>query len=141
MDQIGHGVHRVGHADDNSIGRVLEHVLCNRLDDACINTDKFFAGHAGFAGNSRCDYHNVGVGGFGVVVGHACQTRLQPQDISGLHDVHGFAFRNALFDVDENYFVGNLVVTNTLAVVAPTFPAPTTVTFDIVSVFENRYRC
>ncbi len=30
------------------------------------------------------------------------------QDVGGLHDVHGFAFRYALFDVDEDYFVGNL---------------------------------
>ncbi len=52
VDEVGHGVHRVGDADDDCIGRILEQVLGNRFNDTGVYTDEFLAGHAGLAGNT-----------------------------------------------------------------------------------------
>ena len=59
VDKVGHGVHGVGHAEDDCVGRVLEHVVGYRLNDAGVYADKFLAGHAGLAGNTRGDDNDV----------------------------------------------------------------------------------
>lgn len=109
MDQVTHGVHRVGDAQDDCFGRVLEHVVHYGFYNLGVNTDKFFASHTGFAGNTAGDDYHVGAFGGCVVVGDAAQTGVETQDAGGLHDIHGFAFGYALFDVEEYDLVGYLV--------------------------------
>ena len=50
VDEIGHGVHGVGDADDHCVGRILQQLLGNALDDTGIDADKLLAGHARLAG-------------------------------------------------------------------------------------------
>ncbi len=88
---------------------MLEHAVDNRTHDACVDTDELLTGHAGLAGNTGSDHHHVAAFGGGIVVGHAAQTGVGAQDAGGLHDVHGLAFADTLFDIQQNYFIGDLV--------------------------------
>ena len=108
VEQVGHGVHGVRYAHDHCVGRVFEHVVGNGFHDAGVHADEFFAGHAGFAGDTGGDNHHVGAFGSGVVVSYTFETGAQAKNAGGLHDVHGFAFGHTFFNVEENDFVGNL---------------------------------
>ena len=107
MDKVCHSVHRVADADDDSVRRVLEDIVGNTLNDTGINTDEFFASHARFTGNSRSYNNNITAFACSVVVSNAFDNTFETEDISRLHNVHGFAFRNAFLDVEKNHFVGN----------------------------------
>ncbi len=109
VDKICHGVHGVRHADHDSVGRVLEHIVHHALDDTGVHADKLLAGHAGLTGDTRCDDNDITAFGHGIVVGYTHETGVDVEDAGRLHDIHGLAFRNALFDVEQNDFVGHLV--------------------------------
>ncbi len=107
MDEVSHGIHGVGYAENNGVGRVCDYLRGNALYYAGVNSDEFFAGHAGFAGYAGCDYDHVASFGCGVIVGYAFGASLDAEDVGSLHDVHYFAFGETFFDVDEDNFVGN----------------------------------
>ena len=50
--QISHGIHRVRDNHENSIRRIFQNVLCNRLNDACIHTNQLFTSHTRLTGNT-----------------------------------------------------------------------------------------
>ena len=100
--EVGHSVHGVCNHQEDCVGRVLCSSLYNRIHDACVDTDEFFAGHSGLAGDTGGDYDNISVGSGRVVVGDAFDTGVETVQFSCLHHIDGLALGQTLFDVDEN---------------------------------------
>ena len=107
--EVGHRVHGVAYAHDDGVGRVGQHILGNTLDDACVDTDELFAGHARLAGYARGDDDDVGAGRLGVVVGYAAYFGVESEQCGRLSHVEGFAFGHALFDVEQYDFTCHFV--------------------------------
>ena len=104
--EVGHRVHRVRHDDEDRAGRVRQSLRNNALDDVGVGADQLLASHTRLAGNTRSHDYHVRVGGFLIIVGAAHQLALRVGGGGSLIHVEHLALREALLDVDQNYFVG-----------------------------------
>ena len=107
MNQISHRIHRVTYTQDNSIGRIFQNILYDRLHDAGIHSDQLLASHTRFTGNTRGDNNHIRIGGSLIVVGHSFDTRCETCRYSSLHHIHSLAFRYTFFNIEQNDFVCN----------------------------------
>ena len=103
--QISHGIHRVGDNHKDSIRRIFQDVLCNRLNDTCINTNQFFTSHTRLTRNTWSDNNNIRVCCFFIIVSATNNVCVEAQQLSCLHHIHCFTFWNAFFNVQHYYFV------------------------------------
>jgi hypothetical protein len=125
---FAHGVERVGDHDEDRVGRAGQNLAHDVGDDLFVGRDEIVAAHARLAADSgRDDDHSEPAVPSGIRPG---DPRVEPLDGRGLHDVQRLALGNALQDVDERRRRARFS-TIRWATVAPTLPAPTTVTFDL----------
>ena len=66
---VAHRVERVGHDDEDGVGRVLGRLLHDGPDDPGVLRQEVVAAHARLAGEARGDDDDVAPGGVRVVVG------------------------------------------------------------------------
>lgn len=97
---IRHDVEGVGDDDDDGVGASSNDLLGYAFDDARVDADEVVTGHAWFAGETRSDDDNIGVGRAAVIVGDANCLGVVESDRGFLVDVESFALSYALFDVD-----------------------------------------
>ena len=107
--QISHRIHRVRYHDDDSVGRVLEDLCSNALDDAGVYTDELLTCHTRFTGQAGSDNHYVRVSRLAIVVGYALNYGRETDGLSRLHDIHGFAFGYAFLDINQYNFAGDVL--------------------------------
>ena len=125
---LDHRVQRIAHDDDDGVWRVLHDLLGHALDDVVVRAQQVVAAHAGLAGNTGGYHDDVGIRRvricrlFPSVGSHnllLVRTRQDPMPCPGA--------------LPRRYRPGRRpqvrLSTIRCAAVAPTFPAPTTVTF------------
>ena len=106
--QVRHGVHRVGDDDEVRIGRELQSLIDDALDDLRVDADQILAAHARLARHAGRDDDDLGSRRRGVAVRivrqsrDALHRRVKVQHVRRLHDVDGLALGHALLDVNED---------------------------------------
>ena len=99
---LAHRIERVRDDDENGVGRILDHFVNDRRDDAGVRLQEVVAAHAGLAREARSDDDHVGVRRRRVVVGRADEPRVEAFDGRGLRQVERLALRHALDDVNQH---------------------------------------
>ena len=81
---------------------MLHDLLCHRLHNFSVGSEKVFAAHARFSGQARGDHHDIGVGGIFIIVGsrHPAIENLQT---TRLLQVQRFSLRNPLDNINDHY--------------------------------------
>ena len=109
QSKVSHGVHGVGYNYEDSVRRIRQDLLSHRLHDAGIHANELLTCHTGFAGQTAGDNHYVGVGSLLIPIGNTLHNGVKTEELSCLHNIHSFAFGNAFFDIDEDYFAGHFL--------------------------------
>ncbi len=117
---VRHDVERVGHHDDDGVGRNLGDLLGHVADDPGVGLEKIVAAHARLSGDARRDDEDVRALGNGVVrVAAARDQGVEALDGSALPLVQPLAFGDSLLDVDHDDLPGQLLLSQTLGAGGP----------------------
>ena len=119
LGQRGHLVERVGHDDDDRVGRVLGDVLRDLPNDLGVHFEQVHPAHARLAGQAGRDDHHVRTLDRLVPLavrpgGDADDRRLETLDGPGLVHVEGQALGLAFDDVGEHDGAEDVVLGQTL---------------------------
>ena len=98
---LRHGVEGVGDEDQDRVGRKLDDLFGDRLDDVVVRDQEVVAGHSGLAGDACGDDDNVRVRGGGVVVGSG-DGDVKAFHGSGLEQIEAFALGDAFGEIDQD---------------------------------------
>ena len=107
--QVRHRVHRVRYHYEDSVRAVLEHLVANALHDTGVDTDQLLTGHTRLTGQTARDDHDVRTARLAVIVRHTLYHGIKAHELGGLHDIHRLALGKTLFDINQTYFVGDLI--------------------------------
>src|SRR5437879_10372954 len=116
IGRLSHGIERVGHHDEDGIGRILGHLLDHALDDVVVGAEQVVTAHPGLAREAGSDDDDIAVGRFAVVAsvgGDADHPRIGPQDRAGLEHIEPLASRHSLEDVGQDH-IGELRIRDAL---------------------------
>ena len=99
--QVGHRVERVGHHDDDAVGRVLDDLFDHAGHDAGVDAHQVFTRHARLAGNAGGDDDDIGVGGVGHI-GGTDGVDCVARDGAGLDQVEHLALGQSVHHIHQD---------------------------------------
>ena len=100
--KIGHDIERIGDADIDGIGRILDSLIDDRRHDARVHAEQVFARHARLASDARGDDHHIGIGSRSIVV-RARNTYRELLDRTHVHHIERLALWQTFGHIDQDH--------------------------------------